>query len=262
MMLRAMRALLIALFGALIGLWLPLTADAASEPSFPALTGRVVDAANILSAQTEQTLTGELAAFEAATSRQVVIVTVPDLQGYAIDDYGTRLGRAWGIGQRGKNTGALLIVAPKERSVRIEVGYGLEGELTDAQASQIIQQTILPRFRQNDFNGGVSAGTAAVLAALGWSGGSLKTARPSDDNPAIAMFVPVVMFGLFLFLMIGRMQRYRRGVGTTWNNNDVWRAGRNGGFGGGFGSGGFGSGGGGFSGGGGSFGGGGASGRW
>ncbi len=248
-----MRALLIALFGTLIGLWLPLTAQAASEPAFPALTGRVVDAANILSAQTEQTLTGELAAFEAATKRQVVVVTVPDLQGYAIDDYGTRLGRAWGIGQRGKNTGALLIVAPKERSVRIEVGYGLEGELTDAQASQIIQQSILPRFRQNDFNGGVSAGAAAVLAALGWSGGSLKTAaQPAEEAAWVGNLIPLIMFGLFIFIMVSNSRRARRYGSSPWGG---W-SNRGGGFGGGFG------GGGGFSGGGGSFGGGGASGKW
>jgi len=232
----------------------------AAEPVFPALGGRVVDAAGILSPQTEAALTGDLAGFEAATRRQVVVVTLPGLQGYAIDDYGTRLGRAWGIGQKGKNTGALVIVAPKERAVRIEVGYGLEGELTDAQASAIIQQLMLPRFRTGDYDGGVRAGTAAVLSALGWQGGSLKTARPSDDNPAIAMFVPVVMFGLFVFLAFRRMQSHRRNAGTTWNNNDVFRFGGrygNSGFGGGFG----GSGGG-FSGGGGSFGGGGASGRW
>ena len=242
---------------ALLCLMLPATGWSASEPAFPALTGRVVDAANILSAQTEQTLTGELAAFEAATKRQVVVVTVPDLQGYAIDDYGTRLGRAWGIGQRGKNTGALLIVAPKERSVRIEVGYGLEGELTDAQASQIIQQSILPRFRQNDFNGGVSAGTAAVLTALGWSGGSLKTAaQPAEDAAWVGNLIPLIMFGLFVFIMVSNRRRARRagpwgglgGLGGGWSNR------------GGFGGGGFG--GGGFSGGGGSFGGGGASGRW
>lgn len=241
---------------AFLCLTLPGTAWSASEPSFPQLTGRVVDAANILSAQTEQTLTQELTSFEAATKRQVVVVTVPDLQGYAIDDYGTRLGRAWGIGQRGKNSGTLLIVAPKERSVRIEVGYGLEGELTDAQASQIIQQTILPRFRQNDFNGGVSAGTGAVLAALGWQGGSFKaTAQPSQQAAWAGSLMPLLIFGFFIFIAMRRARNagpWGNSMNRGWSSRRGW---------GGFGGGGFGSGGG-FSGGGGSFGGGGASGKW
>lgn len=257
---------LLALLALLSGLWWPQLALAASEPAFPALTGRVVDAANILSAQTEQTLTGELTAFEAATQRQVVVVTLPDLQGYAIDDYGTRLGRFWGIGPRGKNSGALLIVAPKERSVRIEVGYGLEGELTDAQASQIIQQIILPRFRQNDFNGGVSAGAGAILAALGWSGGSASSGpRPSQAAQQIKNFsAKDYLFLLFFCCLFAVMMiiGYRRATSVgPWGRryNDMRRISISGA--GGFG-GGFGSGGGGFSGGGGSFGGGGASGRW
>jgi uncharacterized protein len=225
---------------------------AASEPRFPALSGRVVDAAGILSPQTEAALSNDLAGFEAATKRQVVVATLPDLQGYAIDDIGTRLGRAWGIGERGKNTGALVIVAPKERAVRIEVGYGLEGELTDAQASAIIQQLMLPRFRSGDYDGGVRAGTAAVLSALGWKGGP-KAAVAQQQGGGI----PLGMFGLFvLFFIVMAIQRMRGG-GSSWGGRRGWS---NRGFGGGFGSGGFG--GGGFRGGGGSFGGGGASGRW
>lgn len=101
----------------------------AAEPKFPPLTGRVVDDAGILDASTQSQLTEMLAAHERATGEQVVVVTLESLQGYSIEDYGYQLGRHWGIGQKGRNTGAMLIVVPKERKVRIEVGYGLEGTL-------------------------------------------------------------------------------------------------------------------------------------
>lgn len=246
-----MKPLRLLLLAALALGWAPLAG--AAEPNIPALTGRVVDAAGILSPQTEAALTGDLVGFEAATKRQVVVATLPDLQGYAIDDFGTRLGRAWGIGEKGKNSGALILVAPKERAVRIEVGYGLEGELTDAQASAIIQQLMLPRFRSGDYDGGLRAGTAAVLSALGWKDGP-KTAVAQQQGGGI----PLGLFGLFfLFFIVMAIQRMRGGGGGPWAGRRGWN---NRGFGGGFGSGGFG--GGGFRGGGGSFGGGGASGRW
>ena len=120
-----------------------------------------------MSRGTEQTLTRELAAYEAASGgTQVVVATVPNLQGRAIEEYGYQLGRAWGIGQADEDTGALLIVAPSERQVRIEVGYGLEGRLTDAISWDIIQGRILPAFREGDFDAGVTAGVQGMLAAL------------------------------------------------------------------------------------------------
>ena len=115
-------------------------APALAAPSFPPLTGRVVDQANIIPAATRAELDGKLAALEARTTDQLVVVTLSSLQGYEIADYGYQLGRAWGIGQKGKNNGVLLIVAPKEHDVRIEVGYGLEGDLTDAVTKIIIDQ--------------------------------------------------------------------------------------------------------------------------
>ena len=258
-----MRRLRTVLYAALALGFMGQAAIAASEPKFPALTGRVVDAAGILSPQAEAALTSDLAGFEAATKRQVVVATLPDLQGYAIDDFGTRLGRAWGIGEKGKNTGALIIVAPKDRAVRIEVGYGLEGELTDAQASAIIQQLMLPRFRTGDYDGGVGAGTAAVLSALGWKAGPKAPAVQQQSGG-----IPLGLFGLFfIFFIIMAIQRMR-GIGGNsgpWGGRRGWNNRSIGGFGGfgGFGGGGFGGGGsGGFGGGGGSFGGGGASGRW
>src|ERR1700730_8780667 len=114
-----------------------------AEPVFPALSSRVVDEAGLLSAAERERLTAQLAAHEHATGQQVVVVTLRSLQGMPIEDFGYRLGRAWGIGEKGKNTGALLVVAPSERAVRIEVGYGLEGLLTDALSRSIIERDIL-----------------------------------------------------------------------------------------------------------------------
>jgi uncharacterized protein len=151
-----------------------LAAPAAAQ-TFPALSGRVVDEAGVLSEGTRSILTRELAELEAKTTRQLVVVTVKSLQGRSIEDYGVRLGRAWQIGQKDKNNGVLLIVAPNERKARIEVGYGLEGELTDAVAKLIIEQRILPNFRQGNMAGGVVAGTDEIIQAL--SGGSAELQR-------------------------------------------------------------------------------------
>ena len=137
-----------------------------AAPTFPALTGRVVDGAHILSAATQSDLDQKLAALEAKTSRQLVVVTLPSLQGYEISDYGYQLGRAWGIGQAKLNNGVLLIVAPTEHKVRIEVGYGLEPILTDALSETIIQSAVLPKFRTGDFNAGVEAGVDALIQQL------------------------------------------------------------------------------------------------
>src|SRR6202158_3534798 len=137
---------------------LRMGAASAAEPIFPALTGRVVDEAHILDAAARAGIERKLADFETKTGRQVVVVTLPSLQGYEIEDYGYRLGRQWGIGQKGSNNGALLIVAPNERRVRIEVGYGLEGTLTEAVSRLIIENGILPRFRAGDFSGGIQRG--------------------------------------------------------------------------------------------------------
>ena len=152
--------LVIAFAGALAG-------AARAAPTFPPLTGRVVDDAHVLSDQTQAELTQKLAALEQKTGDQVVVVTLPSLQGYEIEDYGYQLGRAWGIGQKGKNTGALFIVAPSEHKVRIEVGYGLEPVLTDALTSVILQTQVIPKFRSGDVQGGVVDGTNAIVDQLG-----------------------------------------------------------------------------------------------
>jgi uncharacterized protein len=233
----------------------------ASEPAFPPLTGRVVDDANILSPTTRADLTAMLQRHEQATGEQVAVVTLPSLQGYSIEDFGYQLGRAWGIGQKDKNTGALLIVAPNEHKVRIEVGYGLEGKLTDAQSSVIINRDILPEFRRGDFNAGVLTGTATILKVLG---GDTSAAEPATEPGASANngqdspWAVLIFFAVFIVVMLVLAYQRRR---FAQDPNVIRRVGRSGGFFGGFGGDGS-SGGGGFSGGGGSFGGGGASGGW
>jgi len=147
-------------------LWLTAGAALAAAPDFPALTGRVVDEAGLLSTPTETELAAQLAAHEQSTSNQIVVVTLKSLRGYEISDYGVLLGRHWGIGQKGKNNGALLIVAPTERKMRIEAGYGLEGLLTEAVSRDIIERVIKPPFRQQNYEQGIRAGVGAVLAVL------------------------------------------------------------------------------------------------
>lgn len=253
------RAALSAILSLIVGL--TVWTAAAAAPTFPSLTGRVVDGANILSPQTRASLTTKLEALEAKTSRQLVIVTLPSLQGYEIEDYGYQLGRAWGIGEKGRNTGVLLIVAPAERRVRVEVGYGLEGVLTDALSTVILQQRVLPRFRAGDFEGGVISGADALIEQLSLPEDQAKaraaaSAQPQDGASGSPPTLILVLLGLWVALGLFGMITGRRG-----HRLDLWllpllllmggaghgRRGR---------------GGGGFRGGGGSFGGGGASGRW
>ena len=232
----------------------------AAEPEFPPLTGRVNDRAGLLSERDQRELEAALAQFETETTNQIVVATLESLQGLPIEDYGYQLGRHWGIGQAGKDNGALLIVAPEEREVRIEVGYGLEGELTDAQSRTIIETSILPHFRQGDFAAGVKAGVAAMIKTLG---GSYDPALPAvqvrESDRAPSPFPLAVALPIFLIIVLNRLfGRRRRGRSRGYRGPVIvpsgW-GGRHGGSGGG-------GRGGGFSGGGGSFGGGGASGRW
>src|SRR5262249_48798656 len=134
--------------------------------AFPALTGRVVDEAGIVDAGTRAALTEKLAALEAKTTDQLVVATVRSLQGTSVEDYANRLFRHWQLGQGAKNNGVLLLVAPNERRVRIEVGYGLEGTLPDAVGKLIAENAILPRFRANDFAGGITRGVDDVIQVL------------------------------------------------------------------------------------------------
>jgi uncharacterized protein len=236
---------------------------AMAAPSFPALTGRVVDDAHILSEQTKSDLDQKLAGLEASNSRQLVVVTLPSLQGYEISDYGYQLGRAWGIGQAKLNNGVLFIIAPQERKVRIEVGYGLEPILTDALSELIIQQAVLPRFRAGDFNGGVQAGAAALIQQLSLepSAAEAKAAAAAQQmknrGGSGASPLSVLLVILFVFIALSRVFR-GFGFWPLLFLGGMGGGGRSyGGYDGGGGGGGGWSGGGG-----GSFGGGGASGSW
>ncbi len=237
-------------------------------PKFPELTGRVVDDAHVLSPEVQADLTQKLSALEQKTSRQLVVVTLPSLQGYEISDYGYQLLRHWGIGQKGLNNGAILIVAPSEHKVRIEVGYGLEPILTDALSSVILQEQVIPRFRTGDVSGGVEAGTDALIQQLSLdaSDAEAKAAAAAQTHHArhhvgIGGLIPLIV----LFFIISSLFRGRGGGGGMgWILPLMFLSGGRGGWGGGDDDrgGGWGGGGGDFSGGGGSGGGGGASGGW
>lgn len=264
-----LRALLIA-FAALIAL-------PAHAQNFPQLTGRVVDQANLLSPQQEAELTQKLAALEQQNSRQLVVATVPDLQGYDIADYGYQLGRHWRIGQGEANNGIILLVAPNEKKVRIEVGYGLEGIVTDALSWQIIRDTILPRFRAGDMPGGILAGADALIQQLQAppeaaeqrameAAAARRQAQANDGGEDSIWPMLIAMFVIFFVVLpaLGfgaRRGRYYRRRGGGLGPVILWGI-ASGMSGGGRGWGGGGGGFGGFSGGGGSFGGGGASGGW
>nr|WP_010132921.1 TPM domain-containing protein [Microbulbifer agarilyticus] len=250
MTIRRVALLLLLLPGALLA-WVAL-----ADIQFPTLSGRVVDNANLLSQSTRYQLTERLQQQEKISSNQIVVVTLPDLQGQTIEEYGYQLGRHWKIGQKGKDNGVLLIVAPQDRQVRIEVGYGLEGALTDAISSNIIHTKILPEFRTGNFDGGVTAGVESIIAAT--QNEYVPEATDSDDNRQLALLVGV-------FLLFVMLQIFGASVLGAPAGSSGYRRGRyggyygGGGFGGGYGGGGFG---GGFGGGGGGFGGGGASGGW
>lgn len=236
----------------------PATVWAQSTPEFPELTGRVVDRAELLSPAVESRLTKMLEAHEQASTEQVVVVTLANLQGLPIADYGYQLGRHWGIGQKGEDNGALLIVAQDERKVRIEVGYGLEGRLTDADASVIINRIITPAFRQGDFEAGIVNGAAAMIKVLGGEAMAVpqgRQSRAAQEKPnagLVSLFFLLMM--TVVFFIGSRGGRGGRGgaalVGAALLSGAMGSRG-----GGGFGGGGFGGGGGGF-------GGGGASGGW
>ena len=234
-----------------------------ASPTFPTLDGRVVDQANILTPLYRADLTTKLAVLEAKTSRQLVVVTVPSLQGLEIEDYGYQLGRAWGIGEKKRDTGVLLLVAPNERRVRIEVGYGLESVLTDALSNAILQVRVLPKFRSGDQAGGVLAGADALIEQLSLPDDQARArvaAAASPKTTSSSPF-PLVLVGLLVlwvvFGLIGTIGGRKGHRGDMWLLPLMLLAGGmgRGGMGGGMG-------GGGFSGGGGSFGGGGSSGRW
>ena len=247
---------------------LAMGALALAAPNYPALTGRVVDGANIIPQDARAALETKLKDLEDKSGIQLVVATLASLQGYEIEPFANGLFRAWKLGEAKANNGVLLLVAPNEKRVRIEVGYGLEGTLTDALSKVIIANAMAPRFKANDFAGGITRGVDDIITVLTTDSAEWQK-RPSlrAEEPALLdQIMPFIILALFVFV-IWTMIRNARG------QSNRWRGGRGGGpvflpgpgswgSGSGWGGGGGWSGGGGFSGGGGSSGGGGASGGW
>jgi uncharacterized protein len=275
-------------FAGMTIMWLAvllLFAAPAAAQTFPQLTGRVVDQAHLLTPAQVADLTSKSQALEAQTGRQFVVATVNSLEGYPIEDYAYRLGRAWKIGSAKENNGVLLVVAPKEHKVFIATGYGAGGFLTDAMAGVITREAILPRFKAGDMGGGIEAGADAVVKQMSLppeeaqknvaaAEQAQKQRQHKGGNP-LPVFFWLMVFGFIALSHFrrGAGQRYRHHGGgispwvMLWGANALANSRRGGWGGGSFGGGGSGWGGGGggfggFSGGGGSFGGGGAGGSW
>ena len=208
-----------------------------AAPAFPPLTGRVVDQAALLDTVAEARIDAKLTELEAKTSTQLVVVTLHSLGGYDISDYGYQLGRAWGVGQKGKNNGMLLIVVPTERKVRIEVGYGLEGLLTDAVSRLIISNAILPRFRAGDFPGGIERGVDDIIQVLSGDAEDFKrraaehASRPSGAEGMSSFTFVLIMLAIWFlfFLRRSRAQQRARSRRSGWWFPPVWPADRCGG---------------------------------
>jgi uncharacterized protein len=233
----------------------------------PPLTGRIVDQANIIQPATRSTIEQKLADLEAKSGIQIAVATVNSLEGQDIEPYANELFRSWKLGEKTKNNGVLLLVAPNERRVRIEVGYGLEGTLTDALSKVIISNAIAPRFKTGDFSGGISRGVDDIITVLTTDASEWQkrpALRLDNQQPfdRASLILIAACIGLFTLLLVSRTFRW---IFLNIVLNILASSGGSSGYsGGGGGGGGFsgGGGGGGFSGGGGSSGGGGASGSW
>ncbi len=272
--------------------WLPALAQPLQP--VPPLTGRIVDTTGTLGAAQQQALEARLREFEQRKGSQVAVLIVPRTAPETIEQYGIRVAEQWKVGRARVDDGAILLVAKEERALRIEVGYGLEGALNDATAKRIVDEVIVPRFRDGDFAGGIDAGTDAILRVI--DGEPLPEPAGGSAADSLPGLLPLLFFGA---LMLGGLMRALLGRGkgafatggllgmAAWLLSGAllmglvaafigfvvalgggqmgrgWRGGHHGpaGWGGG-GWGGSGGGGGGFRGGGGGFGGGGASGRW
>ncbi len=244
---------------------------ALAAPNYPPLSGRVVDQAGVIQASTRAGLESKLRELEQKSGIQLVVATLASLDGYDVESYANGLFRFWKLGETKKNNGVLFLVAPKERKMRIEVGYGLEGTLTDALSKIILTSAVAPKFKAGDYSAGIERGVEGIVEVL--SGDSAEWVKRGPPQPTLFDEVfPLLVFALFVFIfvMMARSagsrptsyRRYRRGgppiiilpPGGGWDTGPF--GGSGGSWGGG--TGGFD----GFSGGGGSSGGGGASGDW
>jgi uncharacterized protein len=240
---------------------------AAFALDFPQLTGRVVDQANVMTPESRADLEAKLKDLEDKSGIQLVVATVKSLQGGDIETYANELFRTWKLGEAQKNNGVLLLVAPAEHKVRIEVGYGLEGTLTDALSSVIISNAIVPRFKANDYSGGIERGVDGIVSVLSGDTADWQpkvSVRSDQDDLGNKIFF--IIFVLFIIYIIwtgyrnSTSGRYGTRGGGPWFIPTSGSSRGSSDWGGGGGS--FSDGGGGFSGGGGSSGGGGASGSW
>lgn len=211
-----------------------ITVPATSE--FPALSGRVVDDAGVLDNATREALRAKLAALEEKTSDQLVVATVKSLNGNSVEDYANRLFRRWQLGQKGKNNGVLLLHAPTERKIRIEVGYGLEGELTDAVTKYIIANSITPRFKANDFSGGMTRGVDDIIKVLNGDPDIKQRATAPAHNPLgdvppfVFIFIAVVIFIIIRAMIAGGSggPANRRRHSGFWTSGSGWSGGSSG----------------------------------
>ncbi len=178
-----------------------LVSNAIAQPKFPPLTGRIVDEAGIISAEDRQKILDVLRVLEQKSTDQIVVYTTKSLQGYPIEDFGYQLGRFWQIGQKDKNNGIIVLVAPNERKVRIEVGRGLEPQMTDLMSGLIIRNVILPAFRRGDFSGGVRAGVQDIRDVLLGDAAEVKRRAEGGQKRSTGndgLFPFLFIFGLFL----------------------------------------------------------------
>ena len=243
----------------------------AVSASLPALTGRIVDNAGLLDATTKSSIEQKLEAHEARSSDQVVVATIESLEGDALEEYANRLFRHWGLGQVEQNNGVLLLVAKNDRKIRIEVGYGLEGTLTDLHSKLIIDNTIVPSFKAGDYAAGIARGVDEIIAVLAGNGAELEEryaihqerTNTFDFIPFLFVAVWIALFvSIFAMAILAPIFGKKIGPGRyKWLGMTVSVGGSSSGGSSGSGSS-WSSGGGGFSGGGGSSGGGGASGSW
>jgi uncharacterized protein len=189
-----------------------LSAVTAVALDVPFLSGRVTDNAEVLNDATRRALTERLKAHEDRTGDQIVVLTVPSLEGENIEEYAVRIFESWKLGKKGKDNGVLVIVAPKDRRMRIEVGYGLEGTLTDLAAGRIVRNVMTPRFKAGDYNGGIEAGVQAILDLLekgkapageGGEGAGGKTSSGLRIEAPDMSTTERILIGAFIFGIIG-----------------------------------------------------------
>lgn len=261
-------------FAIILGVLLLAAGASYAQPKFPTLTGRIVDEAGLLSPSDRSSILADLKLLEEKSSDQLIVFTTRSLQGYAIEDFGYQLGRAWGIGQKDVNNGIILIVAPNERKVRIEVGRGLEPVMTDLLAKLIIENAILPAFRRNDFAGGIKAGVHDIKDVLLGDAEAVrqradagrKRNNAGNDNIALYFLIFFIVVAVFMVWVQQRQMAHPVAAGARRRRGGYVPVPVDSGGWGSSSSGWSGSGsndsGGGFSGGGGDFGGGGSSGSW